>query len=137
MNSKPYMLDTNIACFIIRGANISLRTRLKEVSQNTVYISAITQGELLYGLALKPQATKLKKLVEVFLFQNEILSWDQNAAEQYGRLRASLKSAGTPLSILDTMIAAHAISTKAVLVTNDHVFTRIKGLTVEDWTTPE
>ncbi len=128
-----YMLDTNIASFIVRGANPSLQKRLKRIPVNNLCISTITQAELLYGLELKPEATALKKLVHQFLLRPKILPWDENAAKQYSILRARLEKAGTPLGNLDTMIAAHALSKKAVLVTNDQAFSRVKGLTIEDW----
>lgn len=133
MSYPVYMLDTNIASYIIRDASALLRARLKEIPEEAICLSSITQGEFIYGLSLKPEATKLKKVVEMFLYRHEILPWDSDAARQYGVLRASLKQAGTPLSILDTMIAAHALANNVVLVTNDHAFSRIQGLTLEDW----
>jgi tRNA(fMet)-specific endonuclease VapC len=49
-------------------------------------------------------------------------------------LRAALEAAGTPLGGMDTLIAAHALAIGATLVTNDHAFQHVPGLTVEDWT---
>ncbi|MBZ0255552.1 type II toxin-antitoxin system VapC family toxin, partial [bacterium] len=101
-----YMLDTNIASYIIRGGNKKLRKRLSQVPISSLCISSITQAELIYGLALKPEATTLKKLVRDFLLRPEILPWDDKAAEQYGTVRARLEKAGAPIGNLDTMIAA-------------------------------
>ncbi|MBN2329485.1 MAG: type II toxin-antitoxin system VapC family toxin [Candidatus Omnitrophica bacterium] len=131
--SALFMLDTNIASYIIRGANSILRKHLNQISINALCISTITQGELIYGLELKPGATTLKKLIREFLLRPKILPWDENAAKQYGILRARLEKAGTPMGNMDAMIAAHALSEKAVLVTNDNAFSRIKGLIIEDW----
>lgn len=130
-----YMLDTNIASFIIRGANLHLREHLKQIPANTLCISTVTQGELFYGIELKPEAVSLKKLIHEFLHRVEIFPWDEDAARQYGILRACLEKAGTPLGNLDTMIAAHALAKQAVLVTNDSAFSRVKGLSIEDWST--
>ena len=94
----------------------------------------MTQGELFYGLARKPEATALKTAVHAFLSRLDVLPWDRAAAERYGALRASLARLGTSLGNLDTLIAAHALSVDAALVTNDQAFARIEGLQVEDWT---
>ena len=55
-----WMLDTNMASFIIRGASPGLKQRLRTIPLSDLRISAVTEGELLYGLARKPQATALK-----------------------------------------------------------------------------
>ena len=93
-----------------------------------------TEGELLYGLARKPEATALKAAVEAFLQYVEALPWDSQAAAVYGRLRARLEAQGTPVGNLDTLIAAHALASGATLVTNDQALARVEGLSVEDWT---
>ena len=61
-------------------------------------------------------------------------SWDGPAASCYGGLRAELERIGRTLGPLDMMIAAHVITENAVLVSNDHAFSRVPGLRVEDWT---
>jgi tRNA(fMet)-specific endonuclease VapC len=132
--TERFMLDTNIASFIIRGGNARLQKHLQRVPVNALCISTITQGELLFGLERKPEATALKKLVHNFLTRPGIFPWDSDAAGHYGILRAALEKAGTPLGSLDTMIAAHALSKKAVLVTNDNAFSHVKGLKIQDWT---
>jgi tRNA(fMet)-specific endonuclease VapC len=63
-----------------------------------------------------------------------VLPWESDAAQQYGRLRATLEREGQPLGNLDIIIGAHALALGVVLVTNDHAFTRIKTLKAEDWT---
>ena len=50
------MLDTNMASYIVRGANAGVMNRLDKVPPEQLCVSAITQGELLYGLARKPGA---------------------------------------------------------------------------------
>lgn len=131
---RRFMLDTNMASFVIRGATPPLKARLVSVPMAQLCASAVTQGELFYGLARKPEATALKGAVHAFLSRLDVLPWDSAAAERYGSLRASLERLGTPLGNLDTLIAAHALSADAVLVTNDQAFRRIEGLQVEDWT---
>lgn len=56
------------------------------------------------------------------------------AAESYGKVRADLEKAGTPIGPLDTMIAAHAKALGYTLVTNNtREFERVKDLKVENW----
>jgi tRNA(fMet)-specific endonuclease VapC len=97
-------------------------------------ISAVTEGELRFGAARLPQATRLHSLIEDFFLRVTILPWDSDAARQYGQLRATLEREGRPMGNLDMMIGAHALALGAVLVSNDHAFARIEGLKVEDWT---
>jgi tRNA(fMet)-specific endonuclease VapC len=132
--ARRYLLDTNTVSFIFKGNEAVLR-RLSSIPMAQVAISAVTEGELRFGLARRPEATRLRQIVEEFLLRVAILPWDSEAAQQYGRLRAGLEELGQPMGNLDTMIAAHALSAGAVLVTNDKAFTRIKKLKIDDWTT--
>jgi tRNA(fMet)-specific endonuclease VapC len=129
-----YLLDTNIASHILRAKSPDVQRHLARVPMAALHVSAVTEGELRYGLARVPGATMLRKLVEEFLLRVTILAWDSQAATEYGDLRAALERAETPIGGLDMMIAAHALAAGCVLVTNDGVFRSIKGLKVEDWT---
>jgi tRNA(fMet)-specific endonuclease VapC len=127
-----YLLDTNTVSYIIRG-NPRVQKRLLRVAMAEVGISVITEAELLFGLERRPEATKLKTVVEEFLLRVEILPWDSEAARQYSRIRAVLEDAGEPMGNLDMMIAAQALALGLVLVSSDAVFRRVKGLKIEDW----
>ena len=94
----------------------------------------MTEGELRYGLARLPDATRLPTLVDEFLLRVTILPWDSAAAQQYGQLRARLECEGQPMGNLDMLIGAQALALDLILVTNDQAFKRIKKLKVEDWT---
>ena len=116
---RRFMLDTNIASFIVRGANEALQARLRAQPIADTCISSITERELLFGLAKRPEASALKTAVHELLHLVEVMPWDSRAAAAYGGLRATLERQGTPLGNLDTLIAAHAIATGSILVTND------------------
>jgi tRNA(fMet)-specific endonuclease VapC len=104
--------------------------------QASVAISAITVAEILYGLELKPEATRLRASVERLFQAVEIRSWDSPAAQAYGRLRARLRSAGKTLAEMDLLIASHALAAGAVLVSHDKAFQHVTPfLTVVDWAT--
>jgi tRNA(fMet)-specific endonuclease VapC len=131
-----YLLDTNIASYIIKRNVPEGRRRLRRHAMSDIAISSITEGELSYGVSLKPSAIRLGVVVEEFLLRVTILPWDSLAAREYGQLRATLEQAGEPMGNLDLMIGAHAMAAGLTLVTNDRAFTRIKGLKIQDWTKP-
>jgi tRNA(fMet)-specific endonuclease VapC len=130
------MLDTNIASFIVRGPNVALRTRLSATAPGSICLSAVSEAELLYGLARKPEARALRRAVASLLKHLTVLPWDRACAPAYGDLRAGLEARGSPLGNLDTLIAAHALASGCVLVSNDKALARVPGLLVEDWTHP-
>ena len=132
--TKRYLLDTNIASYVIKGNIPAVSRRLVRVPMARLAISAVTEGELRYGVARRPDAARLRIVVDEFLVRMTILPWDSEAAQRYGQIRAALEREGQPMGNLDTMIGAHALALGAVLVTNDRAFTRIEALKVEDWT---
>jgi tRNA(fMet)-specific endonuclease VapC len=132
MSTSPrYMLDTNIASYAIRGGMLQSRLGLRPLS--ALCISAITEAELLFGVAKRADAPVLKTAVSEFLRRVQPLAWDSGVAATYAALRARLESQGTPLGSLDTLIAAHAIACGCVLVTNDKAMARVPELRAEDW----
>jgi tRNA(fMet)-specific endonuclease VapC len=131
-----YFLDTNIAGYVIKGNFPPVRERLLEIPMSAVGISVITEAELRFGVARLPQAAKLGRAVEEFLIRVEVLPWDSEAAQRYAQLRAALEEHGEPMGNLDLMIAAQALAEGVILVTNDRVFRRVRGLKVEDWSKP-
>ena len=129
-----YLLDTNTVGYLIRKQPTVL-ARLLAHPPATIQISAITEGELWFGLANNPSATRLHKAVNEFLRRTTVLAWDQSAAAHYGRLRMEMNKQGKPLAPLDMLIAAHARSINAILVSSDAAFRMAPGLAVEDWMT--
>jgi tRNA(fMet)-specific endonuclease VapC len=131
-----YLLDTNTASYIIKGNIPAVRRRLVKVPMAQIAVSAVTEGELRYGVARRVGATRLQTVVDEFLLRVTILPWDSEAAQHYGQLRATLEREGQLMGSLDMMIGAHSLALGLVLVTNDHAFARIKKLKTEDWTKP-
>jgi tRNA(fMet)-specific endonuclease VapC len=133
MSATLYMLDTNAASAALRGT-AKMDERLQQLSGAQWCISAVTHSELRYGLALKPEAITLSRLVEGFLKLAQTQPWSSTAADLHGRLRAHLRLRGAPIGDFDEMIAAHALALNAVLVTdNTRHFERIPGLRIENW----
>jgi tRNA(fMet)-specific endonuclease VapC len=131
------LLDTNTLGYIVSGRSQAARAAMLEwAEQAPMTISAITEAEILYGLARRPEATRLRVAVEALLASVEILAWDSEAAMAYGTLRARLSAAGKSLSAMDMLIAAHAVATDAILVTRDAAFLQVEALRgVVNWAT--
>lgn len=127
------MLDTNTVSHLVKGHQAVSR-HVVSAPMASICISAITEGELLFGLAKRPEAKRLHAVVREFLRRADVLPWDHAVAEQYGTARADLESSGKSLGPLDLMIAAHALAVGAVLVTNDRAFGQVLHLSLEDWT---
>ena len=130
---KRYMLDTNTVSHLLRE-HPAVARRLVAVPMASLCISAITEGELLFGLAKRPTAKQLHVAVREFLRRVDVLPWDSTAAEHYGAVRADMARQGKVLAPLDLLIATHALSVDAVLVTNDRAISQMTHLHIEDWT---
>ena len=130
---KQYMLDTNIVSHLIQG-HPGVTRRVVATPMPSLCISAITEGELLFGLAKRPEARRLRIAVRELLRRVDVLPWDSSTAERYGPVRADTEKRGKTLAPLDLLIATHAMDVGAVLVTNDGAFCEVMDLHVEDWT---
>ncbi len=128
-----YMLDTNTVSCLIKE-HPAVARRVVAVPMASLYISAITGGELLFGLAKRPDAKRLHIAVREFLRRVDVLPWDSTVAERYGAARADMQRRGKTLAPLDLLIATHALNAGTVLVTNDRAFGQVAGLHLEDWT---
>ncbi|HEU4982774.1 MAG TPA: type II toxin-antitoxin system VapC family toxin [Acidobacteriaceae bacterium] len=133
---QTLMLDTNMCSYILRGTSPAARRKLTVLKENEIAcISAITEGEIRYGLARRP-STALYAAIEGFLAKIQVLPWGRDEATVYGQLRAKQERAGRPLGNMDMLIAAHAISSEAVLVTRDRAFAHVEGLAgMVNWAT--
>lgn len=130
---RHYLLDTNTVSHALRG-HPKVLARMTAVPMAGLGISVVTEAELLFGLAKRPEAVRLQVLVEEFLRRVDVLPWDRDCAARYGFLRAALGERGKALAPLDLLIAAQAQALDAVLVSNDQAFAHCEGIVWEDWT---
>ena len=132
-----FMLDTNSVSYALKANPPSVREHLRRVPMVQVCVSSITEAELLFVLALKPEATKLAELVNQFLLGVTVLAWDSAAAKAYADLCAASWRRGRPLAAMDMLVAAHAFATGLTLVTSDRSFRSIRPrLRLADWSRP-
>ncbi len=80
-----YLLDTNIASYIIKGNSPAVDRHLTKVAIAQLAVSAVTEGELRFGAARLPKATKLRSLIADFFLRVSVLPWDSDAAQKYWR----------------------------------------------------
>jgi tRNA(fMet)-specific endonuclease VapC len=128
-----FMLDTNTASSLMKGQS-SVVARLSAEAPERLCLSVVTEAELLFGIAKRPEARKLRIAIDELLAAIEIVAWSSATARRYATIRADLERRGKPLGALDLLIAAHAVQHDAVLVTNDKAFSVVPGLRLEDWT---
>lgn len=130
-----YLLDTNIISYFIRDSNATLVNQVTQVlDAQSATISVITRAELRFGQAGLAALDKRKRAIDLVLTQVTVLPWTSAAADIYGPLKDTLKRQGRPIGDMDTLIAAHALAEKLILVThNTRHFESIPHLKLEDW----
>ena len=129
-----YLLDTDTCSYAIRGDSAALDARLAMEKPDALALSAVTRAELMFGLEKRGNPRALSRVVHGFLDRIAVMPWDTAAADHFARLRASLERGGTPISVMDSMIAGHALALKATLVTNNlKHFQKVAALKVENW----
>ncbi|MFN7882363.1 MAG: type II toxin-antitoxin system VapC family toxin [bacterium] len=110
--------------------------RFKQHRLGDIGVCSVVAAELAYGVA-KSGSARNREALQLFLAPLVILPFDEAAAWAYGQLRADLARLGTPIGSMDTLIAAHAISQQALLVTNNtREFARVPGLRLDNWAQP-
>jgi tRNA(fMet)-specific endonuclease VapC len=123
------MLDTNTVSCIVRGKSHAARAALDGLrGENIACISAITEAELRYGVAKQAPGLTRQSVLTRFFAKTRVLPWGSEQALAYGDLRARLEREGKVLGPLDMLIAAHAISANATLVTRDKAFAQVEDM---------
>ncbi|MEM9451273.1 MAG: type II toxin-antitoxin system VapC family toxin [Cyanobacteria bacterium P01_E01_bin.6] len=120
------ILDTNIISELMRPTvSTAVETWCESQPRATLYITTITQAEILYGIAILPAGARKKRLQELVeeLFQEDfagrILPFDSESAQNYAALNASRRSQGNPIAQFDAQIAAICWTNEAAIVTRN------------------
>lgn len=128
-----YLLDTNILSDLVRNPQGRVMTQIAEAGDQNVCTSIIVAAELRFGAA-KRASERLTLQLERILAAIEILPFEAPADVAYARLRTGLEAAGTPIGGNDMLIAAQALASGCILVTdNEREFQRVSGLEMENW----
>jgi len=129
------LLDTNICVYIINSKPKEVLARFQKYRLGDIGLCSVVVAELAFGVA-KSGSARNRQALEMFLAPLIILPFDEAAIWVYGDLRADLERRGTPIGSLDTMIAAHALSQRTTLVTNNtREFAQVPGLQLDNWVT--
>ena len=121
-----FLIDADSAIYVTTGQHESLRDRLADCDPGEIGLSAISYAEIVLGMeqGKPPTAAALEEFVSAV----PIVAFDDAAAHAYAKL--PFKRAR-----FDRLLAAHAVSLSAILVTNNMSdFTDVPGLVVENWT---
>ena len=132
-----YLLDTDICSYVIRNRPEAVRRRMNAVPLENQAVSVVTYAELMFGVRRSSNPKVNRAVIDAFLRHVSVLEWNRNAADAYAELRIALEAKGQPIGNMDLLIAAHARSLRAVLVTNNerhHGW--IPGLKIENWAKP-
>jgi len=127
------LLDTNICIYIINTKPPAVLERFRQYRMGDIGLCSVVAAELAFGVA-KSDSARNRQALEMFLAPLIILPFDTAAVWVYGDLRANLERRGTPIGSLDTMIAAHALSQQALLISNNtREFSKVPDLQLDNW----
>jgi len=129
-----YLLDTNTCINYLNGRSERVKQQIEMKHPDDIVLCAVVKAELFYGAmkSSRPESNLIKQ--KKFAAQFVSLSFDDRAAEEYGRIRAQLEKRGTPIGPNDLLIAAIAVANGVTLVTHNlREFEKVEGLRLEDW----
>jgi tRNA(fMet)-specific endonuclease VapC len=128
-----YMLDTNICIHLIKNHSSQVLRRLETLNQGAAVVSVVTYAELRAGLEMQTTNREQDELVLSLLVSKiPVLPFTPTDAESFGLLRAAVRDRNR--NAMDRLIAAHAVSSDAILGTNNETdFKDYPGLEVENW----
>ncbi len=128
------MLDTNICIYLLKNKPPGIRGKIDRIEFESLTISSISVAELYFGVEKSGNSQINLKNLNNFLSPIIILSFDIHAARIYGIIRSILEREGKLIGPNDMLIAAHALSTDSILVTNNiNEFKRVSKLKLENW----
>lgn len=129
-----YLLDTDICVAAMRRRPPALVEHVDAFPPGALKISVVSAYELEFGARRSREPEQASKVVRGFLENLQVLPLDLAAALHAGQIRAELVAVGNTIGAYDLLIAGHARSAGATLVTgNAREFSRVRGLTVENW----
>ncbi len=135
-----YLLDTNACIALMNGAPVAVRSRFEKAvrADSQIYISSIVAFELWEGIAKSARVETNALRLEALLSSSVLaLPFDNEDSRVAGSIRAALRAAGKPIGAYDYLIAGQALARQLTLVTaNVSEFSRVKGLSWQDWAKP-
>ncbi len=128
-----FMLDTNMCIYVINKRDPALREQFVEHA-GSLCVSSISYAELAYAVVHSRRVKHNERELAAFVKDLDILPFGQESAAHYGDIRHTLTNKGRMIGANDLLIAAHARSIVATLVTNnDREFRHVPKLHIENW----
>ena len=128
-----FLLDTDTSIHFMKGKPQTLANFAKH-GPRTVFLSAISYHELLYGAMHSGAVDRHLAVVAEFIAPLTILPFTQISARQSSQVRQYLAAIGQLIGPLDILIAGHAMEHHLTLVSgNTNEFSRVPGLNLENW----
>ncbi len=129
-----YLLDTNAWVDHLNGRHPEVTRRIRSLSPEDLCLNSVVVAELRYGADKSQKKLENHAHIDILVAEVQCLDFDVKAARTFGRVRAELEHVGLIIGPYDMLIAAHALSERLVLVTdNVREFRRVKGLEIENW----
>jgi tRNA(fMet)-specific endonuclease VapC len=129
-----YLVDSNACIEFMRGRNQALLARWHSYPATDICLCSVVISELLFGALRSAKVTSQLLAVSNFALPYQSLPFDGAAANHHSRIRAELAQKGISIGPHDSQIAAIALANNLTVVThNVSEFSRVPGLTVEDW----
>ena len=129
-----YMLDSNICIYIMKERPEQVVKKFQTLHAGDIAVSSVILSEMAFGAYNSQHCEKSLSLLKSFMVPISVLPYTEHVAYFYGEIRAYLQNKGSVIGQLDIMIAAHALSENATLVTNNtREFKRVKNLKLENW----
>lgn len=131
-----YLLDTNILSDVAHDPTGPVARKLDEIDPDSIVSSVVVAAEVWFGVENNP-SYRSRARTESFMETVRVLGMGPEVARVYGRMRAEMQKSGRSLGPNDMLIAAHALSLDATLVTDDaKAFAQVPGLRIENWLRP-
>lgn len=128
--NKPILeweIESLIYIYAINGRHPNLTDKLLTIHPSEILISSITVAELEYGVAKSNWGERTRHTVRTFLASFDILPFTADHATVFGLQRAILAASGTPIGVLDLMIASQGVASNLTVVKhNTREFARVK-----------
>lgn len=129
-----YLLDTNICTYIKNHRPAEVLARFTKLPPGKVAMSVITYGELCFGAEKSSKPKESRHILEQLIALIPVLPLDETVSAHYGKIRQHLQASGKSIGNNDLWIAAHALASKLIMITNNVTeFERVPGLRVENW----
>lgn len=129
-----YLLDTNVCVRFLNGRSAAVRDRLLATATEDIAVCSVVKAELFYGAMRSANPSRTLERQQAFLSRFISLPFGDESAILFGRVRAQLAGAGTPIGPYDLQIASIALANNLTLIThNTREFQRVEGLLLEDW----